>query len=129
MGYKNEISLKKNILNKLSDNDNSMKWFINNRKEKMKKIKTKSFKEKNIIISKYRNFINQTKEEIKCNGDKLSNVTTEYRKEKESYLNELVQLYKFIIIIINYYRKAYLSNYNILILLLFFLDTFFLLFN
>ena len=110
MGYKNEISLKKNILNRLpdifisdinvkknmnnlkikSDNDNSMKWFINNRKEEMKKIKAESFKEKNIIISKYRNFIIQTKEEIKCNGDKLSNVTTEYKKEKEVYLNELV---------------------------------------
>ena len=134
MGYKNEISLKKNILNglpdifisdinvkknmnnlkiKLGDNDNSMKWFINNKKEEMKKIKAESFKEKNIVISKYRNFINQTAEEIKCNGDKLSNVTTEYQKEKEGYLNELVQLYKFIIIIINYYRKAYLSNCSI----------------
>ena len=79
----------------------------------MKKIRVESFKEKNIIISKYRNFINQTKEEIKCNEDKLSNVTTEYKKEKEVYLNELVQLYKFIIIIINYYRKAYLSNCSI----------------
>ena len=134
MGYKNEISLKKNILNglpdifisdinvkknmnnlkiKLGDNDNSMKWFINNRKEEMKKIKAESFKEKNIVISKYRNYINQTREEIKCNGDKLSNVTNEYQKEKEGYLNELVQLYKFIIIIINYYRKAYLSNCSI----------------
>ena len=134
MGYKNEISLKKNILNglpdifisdinvkknmnnlkiKLGDNDNSMKWFINNRKEEMKKIKAESFKEKNIVISKYRNYINQTREEIKYNGDKLSNVTSEYQKEKEGYLNELVQLYKFIIIIINYYRKAYLSNCSI----------------
>ena len=134
MGYKNEISLKKNILDglpdifisdinvkkninnlkiKLVDNDNSIKWFINNKKEEMKRIKTESFKEKNIVISKYRNYINQTKEEIKYNGDKLSNVTTEYQKEKQGYLNELVQLYKFIIIIINYYRKAYLSNCSI----------------
>ena len=134
MGYKNEISLKKNILNglpdifindinvkknmnnlkiKLGDNDNTMKWFINNKKEEMKRIKAESFKEKNIVLNKYKNYINQTKEEIKCNGDKLSNVTTEYHKEKEGYLNELVQLYKFIIIIINYYRKAYLSNCSI----------------
>ena len=82
LGYKNEMTLKKNILNglpqifakdmniknqydnleiKLNENDNSIKWIIKNDKEEINKIKIDAQKEKRIIIDKYENIVEQNK--------------------------------------------------------------------
>ena len=135
-GYKTEISLKKKILDglpeifannmnikknmnnleiKLIDNDNSIKWFRNNKTEEINKIKTEANNEKNIIINKYENILTQNIKSIKDIGNKFNNITTDFQREKNSYLDELVMLYKFIIRIIIYYKKAFISNCSIFV--------------
>ena len=133
-GYKNEISLKKKILNglpeifnknintennmktlevKLNDNDMTIKWFINNQKEEKTKIKTNEDREEYIIRDKYRNILSQNKNSIKVIGYKLENITTDFQSEKRGYLDELVLLYKCIINIIVNYKKSFLGNCSI----------------
>jgi hypothetical protein len=135
-GYKNEICLKKKILNglpeifgknmnikknmnnleiKLNENDNSMKWFVNNNKEEINRIKTDANNEKKIIIDKYENILVQNKNSIKDIGNKLDNILIDFQNEKKSYLNELVFLYKHIINIINCYKKVFLSNCSVFV--------------
>ena len=136
LGYKNEISLKKNILNglpqifgrnmnmkknineleiKLNENDNSMKWFLNNSKEEINKIKIDANKEKKIIIDKYENILEQNKKSIQNIGYKLDNINTDFLSEKKGYLDELIILYKCIINIIKNYKKVFLSNCSIFV--------------
>ena len=133
-GYKNEISLKKKILNglpeifnkninteinmktlevKLNDNDMTIKWFINNQKEEKTKIKTNADREEYIVRDKYRNILSQNKNSIKVIGYKLENITTDFQSEKRGYLDELVLLYKCIINIIVNYKKSFLGNCSI----------------
>ena len=133
-GYKNEISLKKKILNglpeifnknintknnmktleiKLNDNDMTMKWFGNNQKEEKSKIKTEADREEYIIRDKYKNILSQNKNSIRDIGYKLENITTDFQYEKRGYLDELVLLYKCIINIIAYYKKSFLGNCSI----------------
>ena len=133
-GYKNEISLKKKILNglpeifnknintknnmktlevKLNDNDMTMKWFINNQKEEKIRIKTEADREKYIVRDKYRNILSQNKNSIKDIGYKLENITIDFQQEKRGYLDELVLLYKCIINIITSYKKSFLGNCSI----------------
>ena len=133
-GYKNEISLKKKILNglpeifnknintennmktlevKLNDNDMTIKWFINNQKEEKTKIKTNADREEYIVRDKYRNIFSQNKNSIKVIGYKLENITTDFQSEKRGYLDELVLLYKCIINIIVNYKKSFLGNCSI----------------
>ena len=135
-GYKNEICLKKKILNglpeifgknmnikknmnnleiKLNENDNSMKWFVNNNKEEINRIKTDANNEKKIIIDKYENILVQNKNSIKDIGNKLDNILIDFQNEKKGYLNELVLLYKHIINIINCYKKVFLSNCSVFV--------------
>ena len=136
LGYKNEISLKKNILNglpqifgrnmnikknmndlenKLNENDFSMKWFINNNTEEIDKIKTDSNTEKKIIIDKYENILEQNKKSIKNIGNKLDNILLDFKNEKKGYLDELVIIYKCIINIIKNYKNVFLSNCSIFV--------------
>ena len=136
MGFKNEISLKKNILNglpqifglninmkkeydnfdiKLNENDNSMKWFLNNSKEEINKIKIDALKEKKIIIDKYENILEQNKKSIQEIGNKIDNILIEFKNRKKGYLNELILIYKCIINIITNYKKVFLSNCSIFV--------------
>ena len=136
LGYKNEISLKKKILNelpeifnqnmntkinmktlevKLNDNDMTMKWFGNNLKEEKKIIKTDEDREKYIVRDKCISILNQNKKSIRDLGNKYESITTEFQNEKKSYLNELVLLYKFIINIITSYKKSFLGNCSIFV--------------
>ena len=136
LGYKNEISLKKNILNglpqifgrninikknmndleiKLNENDFSMKWFINNNAEEINKIKNDSNTEKKIIIDKYENILEQNKKSIKNIGNKLDNILLDFKNEKKGYLDELVIIYKCIINIIKNYKNVFLSNCSIFV--------------
>ena len=136
LGFKNEICLKKRILNglpeifgkninmkknmdkldvKLNDNDNSMKWFVNNNKEEINRIKIDAQKERKIIIDKYENILVQNKKSIKDIGNKLDNITIDFQKEKNGYLNELILLYKCLINIIISYKKVFLSNCSVFV--------------
>ena len=136
LGYKNEMTLKKNILNglpqifgkdmnikkqydnldiKLNENDNSIKWFINNDKEEINKIKIDAQKEKRIIIDKYENIVEQNKNYIKKIGNKLDNILIDFKNEKKGYLNELIHLYRCIINIITNYKKVFLGNCSIFV--------------
>ena len=135
-GFKNEICLKKKILNglpeifgknmnvkknindleiKINDNDNTLKWFVNNNKEEINKIKTDAQNERKIIIDKYENILVQNKNSIKDIGNKLDNILIDFQNEKKGYLNELVLLYKYIINIINCYKKVFLSNCSVFV--------------
>ena len=135
IGYKNEISLKKKIINelpeifgknmsvkknmnnfdiKLNDKDNSL-WFINNNKEEVNRIKTEENKERKIIIDKYENILEQNKNSIKNIGNILNNIVTDFQNEKKGYLDELFLLYKCIINIIINYKKVFLSNSSIFV--------------
>ena len=135
-GYKNEISLKKKILNglpeifnknmntknnmknldkKLNDNDMTMKWFGNNLKEEKKMIKTDIDREKFIMRDKFKSILKQNKKAIKEIENKYENLTTDFQNEKNCYLNEIVLLYKFIINIITNYKKSFLGNCSIFV--------------
>ena len=135
IGYKNEISLKKKIIiglpeifgrnmniknnmncleMKLNDKDNSL-WFINNKKEEINRIKTEEKKEKNIVVDKYENILNQNKNAIKKIGNKLNNIVIDFQNERKGYLEELTNLYKCIINIIINYKKVFLSNCSIFV--------------
>ena len=134
-GIKNEINSKKNIINglpeifsnnmnviknleNLENNSESNKWFGNNKNNSndiINRIKTEANKEKNTIINKYENIINQNKNNIKEQDKRLNNITQEFNIIKNKYLDELVIIYKSIINIINYYRKAFQNNDNIFI--------------
>ena len=136
LGYKNEISLKKNIINglpeifdknmnakinmnnleiKLTDNDNSMKWFINNNKEEINKIIIDAGKEKQIIVGKYENILEQNRNSITNIGYKMDNILIDFQNKKNGYLSELIILYKSIINIINNYKKVFLKNCSIFV--------------
>ena len=136
LGFKNEISLKKNILNglpeifdrnmnakknmnnleiKLTDNDNSMKWFINNTKEEIDKIRIDASREKQIIVDKYENILEQNKKSIQNIGNKMDNIFVDFQNKKSGYLSELVLLYKSIINIIKNYKKVFLNNCSIFV--------------
>ena len=136
LGYKTEISLKKNILNglpqifgkninikknmndleiKLNENDFSMKWFLNNNTEEINKIKTDANMEKKIIIDKYENILEQNKKSIKNIGHKLDNILLDFKKEKKGYLKELIIIYKCIINIIKNYKIVFLGNCSIFV--------------
>ena len=133
-GIKNEINSKKNIIDglpeifnnnmnvkknlekyetKIKDNDNSEKWFGKNNIEIINRIKTESNKEKNTIINKYENILNQNINSIIDQDKKLNNITDEYRIIKNKYLKEMVIIYKSLINIINEYRKTFQNNNNI----------------
>ena len=134
--YKTEISLKKKVINglpeiftnnmnvkknmdkleiKLSENDNSTKWFKNNEKEEINKIISEVDKEKSIIINKYESILTQNKKSIKDISYKFDNITIDFKNEKKSYLNELILLYKYIIKIIINYKKTFLGNCSIFV--------------
>ena len=136
MGYKNEITLKKNIINglpeifgknmnakkgmnnyeiKLYENDNSLKWFRSNSKEEINKIKMDANKERKLIVEKYQNISEQNKTEIKKIGNKMENMFVDFQKEKKSYLNELMMLFKSIINIIINYKRSFLSNCSVFV--------------
>jgi len=136
LGYKNEISLKKKILNglpeifnkninsknnmktlekKLNDDDMTMKWFGNNLKEEKKIIKADEDREKYIMRDKFRSILKQNKKSIKEIGNKYENLTTDFENEKNCYLNEIVLLYKFFINIIISYKKSFLGNCSIFV--------------
>ena len=112
------MNIKKNMNNlevKLNENDNSMKWFVNNNKEEINRIKTDANNEKKIIIDKYENILVQNKNSIKDIGNKLDNILIDFQNEKKGYLNELVLLYKYIINIINCYKKVFLGNCSVFV--------------
>ena len=134
LGYKNEISLKKRILNglpeifktnmnikknmqtlekKLNENDMTMKWFGNSLNEEKKIIKNDIDREKNIVRDKFRSILKQNKKSIKEISNKYENLTTDFQNEKNCYLNELVLLYKFFINMITSYKKSFLGNCSI----------------
>ena len=134
-GIKNEINSKKNIIKALPEifsnnmnvqknieilenNSDSSRLFGNNKNSAndiINRIKTESIKEKNTIINKYENILNQNKNNIKEQDKKLNNITQEFNIIKNKYLDELVTIYKSIINIVNYYRKAFQNNDNIFI--------------
>ena len=134
-GIKNEINSKKNIIKALPEifsnnmnvqknieilenNSDSSRLFGNNKNSAndiINRIKTESNKEKNTIINKYENILNQNKNNIKEQDKKLNNITQEFNIIKNKYLDELVTIYKSIINIVNYYRKAFQNNDNIFI--------------
>ena len=135
LGLKNEINSKRNLLNELPDIfSNNMNLIdnlnklenklddINNdytlklsgyRNEGIRKIKSEENKEKNILINKYKNIIQQNKNYIIKIKDKFDNINTNFLKDKKAILDELVLLYKYIIYIIIIYRKTIISDSSI----------------
>ena len=133
--FKNEINLKKNLLNQLPDifnknmNDKKimkkldikMNDIINNYDLKLfgknnfdvEKIKNEVSKEKEKLINKYENLDKQNKNEIIKIKYKLDNITDNFKIEKKKYLDEMVILYKSIINIIILYRKCFTTNCSI----------------
>lgn len=135
LGLKNEINSKKNLLNELPnifsnnmnliDNLNKLESkldVINNdytmklsgyRNEGIRKIKSEENKEKNILIDKYENIMQQNKNYIIKIKDKFDRINTNFIKDKKAILDELVLLYKYIIYIIILYRKTIISDSSI----------------
>ena len=130
---KNEIKLKKNILNELPDifnknmklnmynfenkindinNDFSLK-FCGSNNEGIKKIENIEINEKNKLINKYENIEKQNKDKIKEIGNELEKMTNNFHIDKNMYLDELVKLYKSIINLILLYKKTFIVNCSI----------------
>jgi len=135
LGLKNEIKSKKSLLNELPnifsnnmnliDNLNKLENKLNDinndytlklsgyRKEGIRKIHSEENKEKNIIIDKYENIMQQNKNYIIKIKNKFDNINTNFIKDKKAILDELVLLYKYIINIIILYRKIIISDSSI----------------
>ena len=130
---KNEIKLKKNILNELPDifnknmkinlnnfenkindnnNDFSLK-FCGSNNEGVKKIENIEIDEKNKLLNKYENIEKQNKVKIKEIGNELEKMTDNFQNDKNRYLDELVKLYKSIINLILLYKKTFIVNCSI----------------
>ena len=136
LGFKNEINVKKKLLsslpnifnenmdakndlntfeNRINDinNDYEIKFIGNNNEDGIKKLKTDENNEKNIIIDKYENIMEQNKKEIIKIGNKYDNLNVNFKIKRNGYLDELVRLYKFIINIIKLYQKIFVSNCSV----------------
>ena len=135
LGLKNEINSKQNLLNELPNIfSNNMNLFdnlnklenklddINNdytlklsgyRNEGIRKIYSEENKEKNILIDKYENIMQQNKNYIIKIKNKFDNININFIKDKKAILDELVLLYKYIIYIIILYRKTIISDSSI----------------
>ena len=135
LGLKNEIKSKKRLLTELPnifnsnmnliDNLNNLEnklYDINNdytlklsgtSNEGIRKINNEENKEKNILIDKYENIMEQNKNYIINIKNKFDNINTNFIRDKKAILDELVLLYKSIIKIIILYRKTIISDSSI----------------
>ena len=134
-GVKNEISIKKKLMNELPElfnrninikdalikmenkiNDINKDYclkIIGSNNEGIKKAKNDENKEKDILVDKYENIVGQNKKEIIHIKKAFDNLNVQFNFDKKAILDELVSLYKCIIIIIKLYRKAFKINCSI----------------
>ena len=134
-GVKNEINTKKKLMNELPDlfnrninikdtltkmenkihdiNKDYCLKIIGNNNEGIKKAINDENKEKDILVDKYENFVGQNKKEIINIKKAFDNINVQFNFDKKAILDELVALYKCIIIIIKLYRKAFKINCSI----------------